>query len=243
MIGLPASTNSDRAIVLFGAGAHGRVALDILRAEGTAVRAFVDDGLVSRTREVAAVPVWSAAEFKARARPRETEVFVAIGNNDARLDLGDRLARAGFRLTNVIHPSAQVLSSARLGWGIFLGPLAVVGAGAIVHDGVVLNTRCTVDHDSVLARGAYLAPGVTTAGGVEVGEKGFVGLGALLGPNVKVGAQAVIGAGSVVLKSVPVRCFVTGAPARIVRRLSLPLDYRRLLVGEPGILEEVTDAA
>jgi len=241
---IPARKMTPReAIVIFGGGAHGRVSQDIVRASGGQVRAFVDDGLASRARQVAGVPVWSIADFKRNARPKDTEVFVAIGHNDVRIDQTERLARAGFRLGNVIHPSAQVLASARMDWGIFLGPLTVVGTGAVIQDGVVINTRCAVDHDVIIGRGAYLAPGVTTAGGVRVGEKAFIGLGALLGPNITIGPQAVVAAGAVVLKSVPPRCFVAGTPARVLRRLTLPLDYRRLLAGRPGNLEEVVDAA
>jgi UDP-perosamine 4-acetyltransferase len=226
-----------KQLVLFGAGPQGRVALDILRTCSRAVRAFVDDGLAGR-REVAGIPVWTQAEFDGRARPADTEAFVAVGNNDARRALAGRLRRAGFRLANVVHPSAQVLPSARLGTGVLVCPLALAGAGAVVEDDVVLNSRCSVDHDCHLGPGAYLAPGVTTAGGVRVGERAFVGLGALLGPGVQVGAQAVVGAGSAVLRSVPPLAFVAGVPARLVRRLASPLDYQRLLAGQPGLLEE-----
>jgi UDP-perosamine 4-acetyltransferase len=218
-------------LVIFGAGAHGRVTLDILRSAGATVRAFVDDAVARNQESLLGVPVWSRAQLDSRARPEETAAFVAIGNSDVRLHLARQVQEAGFRLTNVIHSTAQALPTAQLGVNVFVGPLVVIGTSADIADGVVLNTRCAVDHDAVIGRGAYLSPGVTTAGGVIVEERAFVGLGALLGPNVRVGTQAVVGAGAVVLGSVPAFSLVAGSPARLVRRLQPPLDYVRLLSG------------
>ncbi len=55
--------------------------------------------------------------------------------------------------------------------------------------------------------------------GVEIGESAFIGLGSILLPGVTVGRGAVVVSGSVVHRSVPSGCVVSGNPARVIRRL------------------------
>jgi UDP-perosamine 4-acetyltransferase len=184
------------------------------------------------------LPVWSQLPGCERGR---VTAFVAIGDNAARCEVSARLRHDGVRLGTVVHPSALVMPSATLGTGVLVCPRAFVGVGTVVEDDAVLNTGCSIDHESVIGAGAYLAPGVTTAGQVRVGRGAFVGLGALLGPNVGIGDHAVVAAGGVVLDSVPDAAMVAGVPARIRRRLQLPLDYRRLLAG-PSPVREVPHA-
>ncbi len=226
-------------VVIFGAGHQGRVALEILQAAGRSVTAFVGkDRAASSEGALASLPVWSEEEFEKAARSGEMEVFVAIGNNDVRLRLSERLRAAGYRLCNAIHPSAVIMGSARLGTGILLCPQAFVGANTIIEDDAVINTKASVDHDSHIGPGAYLAPGIITAGCVRVGRGAFIGIGASLGPNVQVGDGAIVGAGAVVLDSVGASAFVAGVPARFIRRMAPPVDWSAVLARAPGLIRE-----
>jgi len=226
-------------VAIFGAGHQGQVALEILQAAGRSVTAFVDkDRATSSGGTLASLPVWSEEQFERASRADEMEVFVAIGNNNVRLHLSERLREAGYRLCNAIHPSAVVMRSARLGTGILLCPQAFVGANSIIEDDAVINTKASVDHDCHIGPGAYLAPGIITAGCVRVGRCAFIGIGASLGPNVQVGDGAIVGAGALVLDSVGANAFVAGVPARFIRRMVPPVDWSAVLARPPGLIEE-----
>lgn len=227
------------SVWIFGAGSNGRVALEILGAASRPVAGFVDDRLAGNgNAKVNGVQVWSETDFRSVDRQSEVEAFVAIGSNDARVELSEKLRSLGYSLCNAIHPSAVVMPSAILGTNVLICPQAFVGTGVRIEDSTVINTKCSVDHDSVIGVGAYLAPGVTTAGRVRVGKKAFVGLGANLGPNVQVGEGAVVGAGAVLLNSVPPSVLVAGAPARFIRRVKCPVDWGSLLAPMPTLIQE-----
>lgn len=220
-------------VAVFGAGNQGRVALEVLRAGGRSVPAFLDDGRSESHSEVSGVRVFKPSEFFAQHTPDDVEVFVAIGDAEARITVGNHLRAEGYHLANAVHPSAILSSTAQVGCGVLVCAGAFLGVDAKLCDFAVLNTAGSIDHDGVVGRGAYIAPGVSTAGDVHVGDKSFVGVGAVLGPNVVIGVEAVVAAGSVVLGHVPAATMVAGAPARLIRKLQTPLDWSRLLAADP----------
>lgn len=202
-------------MAIYGAGAQGRVALATVRAAGLHdVVAFLDDDRRKYGKRVDGLLI-----VKGELSNQFSTAFVAVGDNEARCRLADRLETEGLVLVNVIHPSAVVMPSIRMDRGILVCAGAVVVAGTTIEDAVVVNTGATVDHDCLLKRGCYLSPGVHTAGRVIVGEKAFVGVGASLGPNVVVGEGAMVGAGAAVLKSVDPYTFVAGVPAEFVKEV------------------------
>lgn len=106
--------------IIYGAGAQGRITLDILRARGEEASAFIDDSPRLVGQSIDGVRVIS---HEAARRP-DTKIIVAIGDNRSRLRLAEeeRNARAGFGA--IIHPHASVLPSATIGEGtvVMAGP-------------------------------------------------------------------------------------------------------------------------
>jgi UDP-perosamine 4-acetyltransferase len=225
--------NDRKNIAVFGAGNQGRVALEVFHAAGRRVAAFLDDGKSATHAEISGTPVHKPAEFFAQHTPDDVEVFIAVGNAETRITIGNKLRAEGYSIADAVHPSAILSSTAKLGRGVLVCAGAFVGVDATLCDYAVLNTGGSIDHDGVIGLGAYVAPGVTSAGDVHIGEKSFVGVGAVLGPNVVIGDEAVVAAGSVVLGHVSPGTMVAGAPARLVRKLQTPLNWSRLLAAEP----------
>lgn len=62
---------------------------------------------------------------------------------------------------------------------------------------------------------------------VTIGRNVWIARGAIVLPGVTIGDHAVIAAGSVVIDDVPARTLAAGNPARPVRTLDAPNDWRR----------------
>jgi|ERR1017187_6609799 sugar O-acyltransferase (sialic acid O-acetyltransferase NeuD family) len=215
--------------LIVGAGAQGRVILDILRAEARHESiAFVDDNSAMRGRLVNGAAIECGLE-EALARPDGIEMIVALGDPDRRLAVAARIAGRGIPLLNAVHPSAVVVSSATLGRGIMIGANAVVNSNARIGDNVNINTAAAVEHDCVIAAGAAVSPGARIGGRVTIGECAFIGSGAILLSRVAIGARTVVGAGAVVTKSLPEQVLALGVPARITERLDANFDWSRVL--------------
>jgi acetyltransferase EpsM len=216
--------------VIFGAGAQGRVVMEILKA-GPPVERFwlVDDDTDLQGQEVAGVPIVGRTQLSPLADRDDVRAVVAIGHNPNRLRLAKQLAALNLKFGNAIHPSAVVSPSASLGEGVVICPQTVVWAGAKLGDHVIVNSGSVVEHDCVLDDGVALGPGVHLAGRVRIGRTSFVGAGATINPRIMIGAESIIGSGSVVTKSVGPDLVAYGVPAHEIRLVDAVRDWKRLL--------------
>jgi len=203
--------------LVVGAGAQGRITLELLRAAAPGEEALlVDDDPALAGATVAGVAVVPRAEVAARLDPSRARAIVAIGDNRTRLRLAGELEAAGFAFGTLVHPSAVVLPSATLGRGAVVAPGAVVQSGAVVGDHVLVNTGAIVEHDCTLGDHAHVATGAVLSGGVIVGEGVHVGAGAVIRQGIHIGAGATVAAGAVVIEDVAAGATVGGVPARML---------------------------
>ena len=93
--------------------------------------------------------------------------------------------------------------------GVLVMPQATIGRG------VMLSTKSSVDHDSVLGDFAHLSAGATVGGKVRIGDESLIALGASVTSGMKIGARTIIGAGSVVVRDIPDDVVAFGVPARV----------------------------
>lgn len=212
------------SLVIIGAGGHGKVALEILRATRQRVVGFLDADESLAGREVAGVPVLGGANLLGQLRRRRVAAaFVAIGDNRARLRYMQAVREAGLRLGRAVHPRATVSPSASIGENVLIAAGAVVCAEAAVGDGTIVNTAAVVDHECILDCVVHICPAAALAGRVRVGEGAFIGLGARVIQCLTVGAWSTIGSGGVVIRDVREGATVVGVPARSIRKPEIGL--------------------
>lgn len=214
--------SSDRRLVIWGAGGHGKVVADVARAAGWTVVGYIDADASKRGHVAepggARVIFDEAALFATLAAADRSfdAVAIAIGNNQLRLSLRQRL-RPLVALPALVHPSAVVSPSAVIGDASVVMPLAIINASAHIGAAVIINSGAVVEHDCSVEDGAHVSPNATVAGGARLGELAWVGAGACVIPSVRVGRASVVGAGAVVIRDVAEGVTVVGCPARQIR--------------------------
>lgn len=199
---------------VIGAGGHAKVVIATLLAAGTEeIAGVLDDNPERWGADVLGVPVRGAASEPSLERFGVDRAIIAIGSNPIRAEIARRFDHL-VSWANAVHPTAHLAP------GVRLRPGAVVFAGAIAQPDTVigrhaiLNTMCSVDHDSIVGDFAHVGPGARLAGNVEIGEGAFLGVGSSIIPGHSVGAWATIGAGGVVIRDVPRSVIAKGVPAK-----------------------------
>jgi acetyltransferase EpsM len=198
-------------IWVIGAGGHAKVVAETAFAASSTVAGFLDDDPLKQGTALLGLRV-EGPILSGMSRLGVHRWVLGIGDNRVRRHLVERGLPA--EPVTLVHPTAIVSPSARLGTGTVAFAAAIVQAEARVGSHAVLNTRATVEHDVVVGDFAHIAPGAVLLGGAEVGTGVLVGAGAVVLPGIRIGEGAVVGAGSVVAKNVPAGATVVGVPAR-----------------------------
>jgi len=206
-------------VVIIGAGGHGRVVLDILRAAGAVrVAGFVDANRSLHGHRVDGVPVLGDISIlPGQLAQGVSGALVAIGDNGVRREYAEMVGLIGFELINAIHPSANVAATATLGRNVVVAAGCLVCAHCQIGHSAILNTGCIVDHESIVGQAVHICPGAKLAGRVIVESGAFVGIGSTVIQGVRIGTDAVVGAGAVVIRDVTPSTTVVGVPARPIR--------------------------
>ncbi|PIE74326.1 MAG: acetyltransferase [Deltaproteobacteria bacterium] len=194
-----------RTIYIYGASGHGKVVFEAARAAQYKVMGFIDDA----QREI-----FSYKSIEPALAQKDLPVALAIGDNGARRAVFERLKQASMSTLSIIHPSAIISKSAKIGAGVFISAGAVINADAIIGDGAIINTGAIVEHDCLIGDFAHLAPKATLGGAVSVGENTLIGIGASVKPCVKIASRAIVGTGSVVVRDLDEERIYKGNPAK-----------------------------
>ena len=141
-------------------------------------------------------------------------MILAIGDIDIKVRVVATLKELGARFATLVHPTAQVASSAAIGEGVVICPFALVAANATIGDFVTLNFYSSCGHDSRVGSYSVLSPHAALSGSAEIGERVFMGTHSTVVPLRKVGSRSKISANSVAMKDVPAGSFVFGVPGK-----------------------------
>ena len=202
-----------KRLAILGASGHGKVVADIAELTGWDEVVFFDDAWpVIKTNSV--WPVIGSTNVLLESIGDFSGVFVAIGNNDTRLNKLNLLREFGASIPSIIHPNAVISRYSVIDDGCVVCAGVVVNADSRIGFGSILNTSCSIDHDSIIDESVHVSPGVRLAGGVKVGKCTWIGIGAVVRQLITIGAYSVVGAGAAVVKNVPESSTVIGVPAQ-----------------------------
>lgn len=204
-------------LVVFGSGGHAKVIVEAVLAR-TPDRAIllIDDSPNATGHELLGIAV-SGDRHRLSASLKKSPVALAIGQNGARAELMEWLLANGHELETVVHPTAVVGATVKIGIGAFIAAGAILTADASIGPGAIVNTGATVDHDCEIGDAAHIAPGVNLCGNVRVGARTLVGVGSSVRPGITIGEDIRIGAGSVVINDLAGSGTFAGNPARRLR--------------------------
>jgi len=205
-------------LLIYGAGGHAKVVADaVFRLADHELAGFVDDDTARVGNPFFGSTVLGTRSDLCRLRDAGIDWAIpAIGENEARLRALRALQEARFRIGVVVHPSAVVAVSVRLGAGTFVAAGSVINPACTLGEGCIVNTGATIDHDCRIADGVHIAPGANLCGRVHVGQLTLIGVGASVLPGVRIGQRCLIGGGAAVTEDVADGLTVVGVPARIV---------------------------
>jgi sugar O-acyltransferase (sialic acid O-acetyltransferase NeuD family) len=215
---------AERELVVVGAGGFGRETVEAVRtlnAVGARWRlaGYLDDDPARHGKVINGVPVLGGTEELGRMP--DAFVVVCTGRPDnyvSRPRIVEALGLPPERYATIIHPSASVSVTSRIGPGSVLLAQTVLTAAVTVGSHVAIMPHVTLTHDDVVDDFVTMASGACLGGNVHVGRCGYVGAGALVREQCSIGSCALVGMGAVVTRDIPPREVWAGVPARYIRK-------------------------
>jgi sugar O-acyltransferase (sialic acid O-acetyltransferase NeuD family) len=181
---------------------------------GMSVVGFFDD---FSSAPKSGIPILGGTESVAAHFAQGTfdALMVGIGYNHMgfRAEMFDRF-KEQIPFANVIHSSAFIEKSVKLGTGVFILPHCTVDAHAQLGNNVLLNTATTVAHHTTVGHHCFFAPCVAVAGKTRIGQRVVLGINSTVIDHLEICDDARTGAGAVVTESISQPGLYLGIPAR-----------------------------
>lgn len=204
-----------KPLILIGAGGHAKVVLDIIDSLGLHCIA-VSSPEASNLEQWRGLKLISDLQLSELHSPAQVDLVLGVGlipGGRLRQKLFKHFTQLGYQFRTLCHPTAWISPSARLGQGCQVMAGAIIQADAECADNVIINTRASIDHDTVIGAHSHIAPGAVLCGAVVVEDDVFVGAAATVLQSKRIGKGAVVAAGAVVISDVMSGAVVKGCPA------------------------------
>jgi sugar O-acyltransferase (sialic acid O-acetyltransferase NeuD family) len=140
--------------------------------------------------------------------------FCAIGNVKHRKKTCDIIMGKGGVFINLIHPTAIISPSAKIGVGVAIKAFSSLASDVTIGNFVYLQSSVILGHDVTIGNFCQVNSFAFFAGYVTVDDLCVINAGAKLIQNTKVETGATVGIGSVVLTRVKEGTTVFGVPAK-----------------------------
>ena len=209
-------------VIIIGASGHAKVIKDIFEQQ----KLYQIWGFIDATKQIGEsflnYPILGTEESIPQIisnQHGDIYLFIAIGDNFIRNQIAERISKKipGIKFATAIHPSAQIASDVAIGEGTAIMAGVIINPCSTIGKFVILNTRCSVDHDNLIGDFSSMAPNSTTGGNVELGHFSALSISASIKHGIKVGNHTVIGGGAFVNKHLPDNCVAYGIPAKNIR--------------------------
>ncbi len=140
-------------LLILGAGGYGRTVADLARQTALYDHiAFLDD-------QANGSHILGKCDEYGKFVGDDVQMYPAFGNNADRLRWLRALESEGITVPSLIHPTAYVSPTAKIGSGTMVLPKALINTDCLIGAGCILNCGSIVDHGCILEDGVHVCLG------------------------------------------------------------------------------------
>ena len=203
-------------IIILGAGGHTKVLIDVLLSQSKILLGITDPDPANLGENILSVPVIGDDYVITAYNHTLIQLVNGVGTITKRQQLFNTFKSLGYKFASVVHDFAMLSKEIDLCEGVQIMAGSVIQPGSKIGTNSIINSRVSIDHDTIVGSHVHVAPGATISGGVQIGDGVLIGAGATIIQGIKIGSNAIVAAGAVVIEDVPDGSTVMGVPARVV---------------------------
>jgi sugar O-acyltransferase (sialic acid O-acetyltransferase NeuD family) len=201
-------------VAVYGAGAGAVTIKETLEAGNLyRVVCFLDDN-ETNTGALEDLPVLGGEYLFKLKDYGVFHMVVAIADGKIRLHKKKSIEAEGLKLINVVHPTAYISPTVKMGVGNFVKAGAIIETKTRIGDCCIIDNGVVIAHDNTIGDGCHFAPGVSIGSSIHIGNNCIIGIGASISTKVEIGDYCIISVGSAVTKSFSSCSVIDGVPSR-----------------------------
>ncbi len=193
-------------LVLIGGGGHCRSVLDSILASHRFGEIVITDETMEQDSMVMGCRVIGTDAMLPELRAKGFEyAFISVGSiksPELRIRLAKMATGMGFHFPVICDPTARVSPFAVIGEGAFIGKGVILNAESEVGRHCIINSGAVLEHGSRVEEFSHVSVGSIICGNSHIGLGSFIGAGSIVIQDVSIGNHVIIGAGSTVLSDV-----------------------------------------
>lgn len=186
------------SIIVIGSGGHAESIIDVLRTNGN----YKLVGLIGKpddfNKEILGYKVIGSDKDLEKIRNNVSNAVVAIGQIKSvklRKNIFKLLKKYNYHTPKIISKYSYISDYCSIGDGTCIGHNVVVNASVKIGINCILNSKCLIEHGSVIGDFCHISTGVLVNGDVNIGEESFIGSGTIIREGINIPKNTVISAG------------------------------------------------
>ena len=210
-------------IVIVGAGGFGRDTKTVIDAINSTenkynLLGYYDDGKLLNT-PINNLKVLGTINELAETK-NKLHVAIAIANPFIREKIANKLLKnSNLTFPNIIHPNNLPLADfTSFGMGNIVCGLVGISCNVRFSNFCIVNTLCSIGHDTKLYDFVSIMPGVNVSGEVNLYQNVYLGVGSTVINQVTINKNVTVGAGAVVVSDITNDITVVGVPAKELKK-------------------------
>tara|TARA_Y100001970_G_C14233481_1_gene860270 strand:+ start:574 stop:1245 length:672 start_codon:yes stop_codon:yes gene_type:complete len=213
-----------KKIIIFGCGGHAKIILDCIETtKKYKPIGFIDEKNFDIPFSKKIKYLGSIKDFNKIIKNynlKTTFGIVGIHSNIVRRKIVKKISKLNknFKWANIIHPSAVISKTAKLGSGNMILAGSIICSETVIHNHVSINTGTYIDHNNIFHNFSSTGPGVTTGGNVVIGHDSFLGIGCAVRHKILIGNNTVVGGQSFVCKNCKSNSLYYGVPSKRIKK-------------------------
>ena len=207
-----------RHLIIIGVGGYAREVYwhaqgSIGYGEEWDIKGFLDGDIKLAEEEYKKLPLPLLGEVGSY-QVEEDDLFIcAIASPAGRKKLVETMLASGAKFINLIHKTAIIHGTAKIGIGNIIGHFTTIHDNSVVGNFVILNGRDGIGHDAQVGDYSSIMGVVSINGYAFVGKGTFWGTNSVAMAHSRIEDDAYVGVASVVFKRVGKGQRVFGNPA------------------------------
>lgn len=196
-----------KEVIIIGSGGHGAELDDYINynnnirgVEEIKIVGYLDDNPDNYSRYQFSAPLLGGV--KNHKPGKDICYIIGIANLKYRQKFVEQYLKDGAKFLSLIHASAYISRSSKIGVGAIIGPHVNLGPNTAIGDFSVINSRSSVGHDTHIGKYNFISPNVCFSGFTTVGDSNLFGINSATIPEVQIGNNNKIMAGMIIDRNV-----------------------------------------